>query len=74
MQAAQNPTSVVSQGSRHYHWHILFRSEAGYPHLDSVPYTSVQAAQDAIRRLPWAAFERPQIIRKDATLTCGGCQ
>ncbi len=75
-QATGNIPSTVSatQGRRHYHWHIVYRSEAGYPHLDGVPYTSPEAAQEAIRRLAWAPYERPQIIRKDATLTCGGCQ
>jgi len=76
MQAARNlsQVSVPTQGHRHHHWHILFYSAAGYPHLDSVPYTSAEAAQAAIRRLPWAPHERPRIIRKDATRTCGGAQ
>ena len=55
----------------HKHWHITYRVPAGYRVLDTVPWTSKEAADAAIARLSWAKYEKP-IARAFAAPWCMG--
>lgn len=58
---------------KHYHYHITYHSN-GQRIFDTVPYTSEEVAKDLMARL-FTKEERPQVIKVDATKTCGGsCQ
>jgi hypothetical protein len=57
----------------HPHWHITYKVPAGYRVIDSVPYTSQKAAQEALARLPFSKDEQPNVRQFGANWCFGMC-
>jgi hypothetical protein len=64
----------MSGSTGHLHYHITYKVPAGYRVLDSVPYTTAQAAESAMARLPWSKDEEPKVKAFRAPWCQGMCQ
>jgi hypothetical protein len=57
----------------HLHYHITYKVPAGYRVIDSVPYTSEQAAERALTTLPFSKDEQPKVKAFRARWCLGMC-